>query len=352
MVSGWAGARLRATLCNRLDCMGFAVELTGLPHSGDFRAFAVPHGVRTVIVRPSSYCREVHMLRYVRAAIFIVCLSPGLVFAQGATFTVTTASADVYKSPSTGSPVIGRAPRGTAHPVTRELGSWVRIEWPAAPDGVGFLHVTAGRVANGATPEVVRAAAGDAVKAIPAPPPPTPVSASETVVTRPLGASRRAPVTPVPHVIGLGAGLMTGSPMGFGATARAWRGNRVGLRVDVARHAMGSSATTRVTSLQFKPSALVSLTDYISNYLWLRPYVGAGLTVRHQTLRSGLTGAGGTLSDNSTGFQTFVGTEVTVANAPQLALSADVTYSTKRSAFGAFDVGGLGVGLSAHWYVR
>jgi hypothetical protein len=290
------------------------------------------------------------MFRHVRAAIFVILLSPGLVFAQGATFTITTASADVYKSPSTGSPVIGRAPRGTAHPVTRELGSWVRVEWPTSPDGVGFLHITTGRVVNGATPEVVRAAAGEAVKAIP--PPPSPVSAYESVITRPLNVNRGAPATPVPHVIGLGAGLMTGSPMGFGVTARAWRGNRVGLRVDVARLAMGSSATTRVTSLQFEPSALVSLTDYVSNYFWLRPYVGAGLTVRHQTLRSGLTGAGGTLSDNSTGFQTFLGTEVTVANAPQLALSADITYSTKRSAFGAFDVGGLGVGLSAHWYVR
>jgi opacity protein-like surface antigen len=290
------------------------------------------------------------MFRTVRAAIFVILLSPGMVFAQGATFTITTASADVYKSPSTGSPVIGRAPRGTAHAVTRELGSWVRVEWPGAADGVGFLHVTSGRLVNGGTPEVVRAAAGEAVKAIPPPPPPVP--ASESIVARPMNVNRGAPVTPVPHVIGLGAGLMTGSPMGFGVTARAWRANRIGLRVDVARHAMGSSATTRVTSMQFEPSALVSLTDYVSNYLWLRPYVGAGLTVRHQTLRSGLTGSGGTLSDNSTGFQTFVGTELTVANAPQLALSADVNYSTKRSAFGAFDVGGLGVGLSAHWYVR
>jgi hypothetical protein len=234
--------------------------------------------------------------------------------------------------------------------VTRELGSWVRIVWPAAPDGVGFLHVTMGRVAGGSTPEAVRAAAGDAVKAIPEPPPPLP--AGSVVINRPLNVSRGATVTPVPHVIGLGAGFLTGSPVGLGLTARAWRGNRVGLRVDVARHAMGSSATSRVTSMHFEPSALVSLTDYISNFLWLRPYVGAGLTVRHQTLRTGLTGTGTTLSDNSTGFQTFAGTELTVANAPQLALSADVVYSTRRSAFGTFDVGGLGVGLSAHWYVR
>jgi hypothetical protein len=290
------------------------------------------------------------MLRHVCVAIFLVCLSPGLVYAQNTTFTITTATADVYKSPSTGSPVIGRAPRGTAHPVVRELGSWVRIEWPAAPDGVGFLHVSSGRVANGAAPEVVRAAAGEAVKAIPPPPPPVP--ANQAVVARPLSVNRGVPVTPVPHVIGLGAGLTTGSPLGFGVTARAWRGNRVGVRVDVARQAMGSLATARVTSMQFEPSALVSLTDYISNYLWLRPYVGAGLSVRHQTLRTGLAGTSGTLSDNSTGFQTFFGTEVTVANAPQLALSADLTYGTRRSAFGAFDVGGLGVGLSAHWYVR
>ena len=78
-----------------------------------------------------------------RAAAFVLVLVaavPATVVAQDTMITVTTASADVYKSPSTGSPVIGHAARGAQLPVTRELGSWVRVAWPSAPDGVGFVH--------------------------------------------------------------------------------------------------------------------------------------------------------------------------------------------------------------------
>src|SRR5437867_11203948 len=68
--------------------------------------------------------------------------SPVPLFAQTPVFTVQAASADVYKAPSTGSVVIGHAPRGTTLPVTRELGSWVKVSWPRAEDGVGYVHVS------------------------------------------------------------------------------------------------------------------------------------------------------------------------------------------------------------------
>ena len=84
------------------------------------------------------------MLRRLAAAFVVVAAIPATVVAQNAVITVTAASADVYKSPSTGSPVIGHAARGAQLPVTRELGSWVRMAWPAAPDGVGFVHVSMG----------------------------------------------------------------------------------------------------------------------------------------------------------------------------------------------------------------
>jgi opacity protein-like surface antigen len=155
----------------------------------------------------------------------------------------------------------------------------------------------------------------------------------------------------VPHLLGIGAGLMPGSPVGFGATARAWTGNRLGVRVDISRMATGTAATTRASSLQIEPSAQLLLADYVGTFVWLRPYVGAGMSLRHQTFRSGLTGVSAA-SDNSTGFQAFAGTELTVANAPQLALSADLGYRSQRSAFGVFDVGGFGVAMSAHWYLR
>jgi opacity protein-like surface antigen len=285
------------------------------------------------------------MLRRAAVIALFVFVSPVALFAQDTVFTVTAASADVYKSPSTGSPVIGRAARGTAHQVTRELGSWVRVEWPSSPDGVGFVHVTMGRVANGSTPREVRAVAGEAVRALPA-------SAEARGNGEQVGGVRRPQVvTPVPHVIGVGGGLVTGSPVGYAITGRAWHRDRIGVRMDVSRHAMGSTTTARVSSLHFEPSMLVSLNDYISNFLWFRPYVGAGLTFRRQSLNTGITGVP-VLSESSTGFQAYGGTELTMASAPNFSLSADFGYRPRRSAYDVFEVGGVDLTIGAHWYIK
>jgi hypothetical protein len=291
------------------------------------------------------------MLRSATAAALVICVAAPA-FAQETTMTVTAGSADVYRSPSTGSPVIGHAARGAQLPVTRELGSWVRVSWPAAPDGVGFVHVSMGRLVNARPPEEVRAAAGDAVKAIPEKTATTTApAASATAVDRTL-VRRPVPSTPVPHVVGVGGGMLAGSPVGFGITARAWQWNRLGMRFDLSRQSQGVGPTSRATSLQFEPSALISLSDYITNYVWLRPYAGGGVSFRHQTFSTSIAGAGGSLSDDSIGYQLFGGTEITVANAPQLAVGADVVYRSHRSAYDAFEVGGIGIGLSAHWYFR
>jgi len=275
-------------------------------------------------------------MRRLAIAAIMVCFSTTPVFAQDTTFTVSTTGADVYLSPSTGSPVIGRAPGGAVVPVSRELGSWVRISWPAAADGVGYLHVSMGRVANGAPVEAVRAAAGSIVRATADVP-----SESGRPQASQVTSARRRVVTPVPHILGIGGELVTGSPLGFGGTARAWRGNRLGLRVDVSRYAMAAVPTGRVSAVHVAPSVLVSLGDHISEYFWLRPYVGTGVSLQRQTP-----------GDNSLGFQTFGGGELTHASAPQLALSADFGYRSSRSTFDVFDAGGFGASVSAHWYFR
>lgn len=292
------------------------------------------------------------MLRHLVAAFVVVVGIPAAGVAQDTVITVTTASADIYKSPSMGSPVIGHAARGAQLPVTRELGSWVRVAWPSAPEGVGFVHVSMGRIANGKPAEEVRAAAGEAVKAIPektaalAPP----ATSSATASRQPLSSPRSA--TPVPHLLGVGGGMLAASPVGFGITARAWRWNRLGVRMDLSRQSEGITAGTHASSLQFEPSAIVSLNDFITNYIWFRPYAGGGVGVRHQTFTTGLTGTSTSTSDNSMGYQLFGGTEVTVANAPQLAVSADLIYRSHGSTLDAINAGGVGLGLSAHWYFR
>src|SRR5262245_57964638 len=64
------------------------------------------------------------MTRHVAIVAFALALGPSWLSAQGKEFTVNAVSADVHNFPSTGSPIIGHAARGTTLEVTRELGSW------------------------------------------------------------------------------------------------------------------------------------------------------------------------------------------------------------------------------------
>ena len=63
--------------------------------------------------------------------------------AQGMALTVSAPSAAVRKSPSVASPVVGQAPRGAVLDVTRDVGSWVKVTWPDAQDGIGYVSLYA-----------------------------------------------------------------------------------------------------------------------------------------------------------------------------------------------------------------
>src|SRR5687767_15609939 len=86
------------------------------------------------------------MIRHVAAVAIVIVLSPAWLHAQVTELTVNTASANVHKGPSIGSPVIGKAPRGAVLEVTRELGDWVKVDWPSAPDSAGYIRLTAGSI--------------------------------------------------------------------------------------------------------------------------------------------------------------------------------------------------------------
>ena len=76
------------------------------------------------------------------AAALLVAAST--VHAQSTHFTVSAASASVYKAPTNVSPVIGEAKQGVTLEVTRDVGSWVKVAWSKAPDGVGYVRKSAG----------------------------------------------------------------------------------------------------------------------------------------------------------------------------------------------------------------
>lgn len=295
------------------------------------------------------------MIRLAAAGFVALCLSPSWLCAQSTTFTVSTASADVYKSPSTGGQVIGKAPRGSVLEITRELGSWVKVSWPDAQDGVGYLHVSMGSIAHSPMPR-----ANVAVEGAPARPEPESVSLLTPGVHAERPAASRQPassmhetyIAPPTHLVGLG-GLVGGSRRGFGGTARVWSRDQFGIQLELSRYALTSTAAPgQVTSIQFAPSLLYSLHDRITDYVWIRPYFGAGASVLRQTLSGVTSSAGDSVSDTSLGLQVLGGSELTFASVPRFALSANVGYRWSRTPFAGFEPGALSVSLSGHWYIK
>jgi hypothetical protein len=150
------------------------------------------------------------------------------------------------------------------------------------------------------------------------------------------------------HQIGLGARL-GGSAFGLGASARAWSRGPLGVQFEVSRFSQTDPTSTVMTSTQFGPSALYTFGDRISDYMWLRPYLGAGATFN----RSTMTPLGGLpVSDSNAGFQTFGGGELSVASLPQLAVSAEMGYHWFESPFAGLELGGFSVSVAGHWYIK
>ena len=170
------------------------------------------------------------MFRHASAVVLVVVLNPSWLCAQAAELTVNVSATTVYKAPSTGSIVIGEAGRGTVLAVTREVGDWVKIAWPADKDGIGYVRLSAGTLSGHPAP-----AAFAPAPATPAVPPSTVETAAQAQRTVPgVGNHRTEYVTAPAHVVGVG-GLIGGARLGFGVTGRAWLQNRIGVQMEVSR---------------------------------------------------------------------------------------------------------------------
>ena len=291
------------------------------------------------------------MSRHLAVILLVLCVTPAKVHAQTEPMhmSVATASASVHKSPSTGSPVIGTARRGAALEVTRELGDWVRVSWPDSPDGFGYVHRTMGRLVRGTAP------APKTVVQVPTRPgtqpyAPAPSAPQRTTPQRTMPTARSTYVDPPTHFFGVG-GLMTGSTFGWGVTGRAWSRNWLGAQVDMTRFSQTSAVTAdRVTTVQFAPSALYSFRDRVTEYVWVKPYVGGGASIRRHT-RVGAT-PDLSVSDTKFSYQTFGGGELTFPSVPRFAFSVDAGYDWSETPFEGVDVGGFAFGFSGRWYFK
>jgi hypothetical protein len=287
------------------------------------------------------------MIRRIAAVVLTLALTPALVHAQDTVLTVTAPSADVYKAPSNVTPIVGHASRGAVLPVSRNLGSWVKVAWPGAPDGVGYVHVTMGQLspASGAAPATSMSPRASSTVAAAAPIPPARATAPARAVARP------AVKTPESHLLGVGG--LVGPMSTIGASARAWRDDRLGFQLALTRDAMSSDlAGNRVTSMQIEPGVVYGLLDHVTDYVWLRPYVGAALSFRRETLRFPTATGAEPVSDSRLGLRLFAGTEFTFASVPQLGLSVDLGYRRVPTPFVGFEADRLSAAIAGHWYIK
>lgn len=291
------------------------------------------------------------MIRHVLAAAVVVCLLPCSALGQTPVLTIDAASADVYKSPTIASPIVGRAARGRVLEVTREVGDWVKVSWPDAADGIGYVRLSMGSLARtGALPSNALTSASSAPPAVES------GARSSTEVRRGIAGSSAALgqagseyVAPPAHTVGVG-GLMNGSTIGYGISGRMWSRRRLGLQIELSRYSLTTQTAERVTSLQFVPSLLFSLRSRVTEYMWIRPYVGGGARLSQFTLNNNATSV--SASESRRSWQAFGGSELTFPNAPRVALSADLRYDSSDTPFAGFEFGGLGFSLSGHWYFK
>lgn len=289
------------------------------------------------------------MGRFAATAALLLMMGAPPVYAQKAMFVVTSMSADIHKAPSTGSAVIGKAPRGKAFEVRRELGSWVAVAWPEGDGGMGYLHMTWGTMSDGAAAQT--SPASGATSAPVRSTPESDASATtnqrgQTPGTRVVAVS--APLLPS-HVIGLGGRIGTRA-LGFAATGRAWTQRRVGAQIEAGQ----STYTTafggdQLKAMQFAPSVIYSPRNVVTNAIWARPYIGGGVNFYRSTFRS--SRGFPDVVDSGLGSQMFGGAELTWANLPQAALSADLRHLWAPTTNG-FELGGMGFSVSGHWYVK
>lgn len=289
-----------------------------------------------------------------------LCLTASTVHAQNTHFIVSAASASVYKAPTNVSPVIGEAKQGAALEVTRDVGSWVKVAWSKAPDGVGYVRKSAGTMGTlgAAVPATSATPVAPTAKAQPASAS-APLSASAQRATSVQGAPvvRPKPAAVVPtgyvapsHRFGVG-GQVGGSAVGAGFSARGWTSSqKLGVQLDVTHQSMANEVFfTRMSATQFGPRVLYAFNDHVSDSTWVRPYVGAGAHVLRASL---VDPAGVATSDTRLSAQFFGGAELTLSAVPRLGLSADVGYQWYKSPFVGYTLDGMMVGVSAHWYLK
>jgi hypothetical protein len=224
----------------------------------------------------------------------------------------------------------------------------VKIAWPDGRDGFGYVHVTMGRI--GPVTDDVRRTTTSAPRPgttiVPITQAPAKVAAQQTPVSNRPAPRVQGNASPASHIFGIGG--LVGYTRSIGATTRMWTANRIGIQFAVTRNTLTNDLTAdQLTTTQVEPGIMFGLFDRVTDYVWLRPYVGSTLTFRHVS-----ASALQPVADNSTGFRVFGGAEFTFSSAPQFGISADLGYRRFQEPVAGFDDPRTTVAIAGHWYIR
>jgi hypothetical protein len=180
--------------------------------------------------------------------------------------------------------------------VVRELGSWVRVSWPEAQDGVGYLHTAWGTISHGTT---VQAAAA---------------TTADTPAARPAFES-------------------------------AWSPGRTSRSRPVDHHKRSDPRHREVDAVDAERHLLAARR---SNECYLDAPIHRS---RGQPLLRSSFGFPD-IVENGIGAQLLGGAEFTWASAPQVAVSADLRQQWAPATFDGFELGGFAASVSVHWYMK
>jgi opacity protein-like surface antigen len=309
------------------------------------------------------------MTRHLLALSVALCTSTSPVYAQtvapqNTEITVRMAPADVHKSPTVASAVIGKAPVGTTLEITRNLGSWVAVRWPGGENGVAFVHVNAGTIAPRTAPLPVHAPAAAPAQTSAGAMADEPAALAERILNgrqnarqsgAPRSSTEQANILLPPHTLGMGArinALTPGFGAGFGVTTRNWWHSGLGVQFEVLHSRLGNLiGPGHVTSLQFAPSVVYSLPDAVSTSVWVRPYAGGGVSFNRTSFNRAISSLEDSGSETRMGWQALGGVETTFAAVPQFAWSAELGYRRLRTSEIGFEPKRWSVALAGHWYL-
>jgi hypothetical protein len=185
---------------------------------------------------------------------------------------------------------------------------------------------------------------------------PTPTAAPVAVRTEQIPIAQPSAPSPArtlyvapTHAFGVGA---FGGSRGLGGSARAWKKGRLGMQLEFSRYNYDSvDMLSRASVTDIAPGVLFALNDRVTDTLWLRPFLGVAGHFAHSS-RTDLILTGTTESASTMGARVFVGSELSLASMPALAISMDVGYYHQPEPFIGFEPGGMGFSVSAHWYVK